>query len=110
MMSINVSDLLGDMVEAANGVLSDKWPEVKDYAETELKGIAEGVVLVEKLHLAGSITDEQAKLLFEMKKNTAKIVLLSIEGLGILAVEQAINAALNAVKEAVNGALGFILI
>lgn len=109
-MSINVNDLLGDMVEAAKGVLSGKWPDIKDYAETELKGIAEGIALVEKLHLAGSVTDEQAKLLFEMKKNTAKIVLLSIEGLGILAVEQAINAALDVVKEAVNGALDFSLI
>lgn len=109
-MSINVNDLLGDMLEAAKGVLSDKWPEIKDYAETELKGIAEGIVLVEKLHLANAVTDEQAKLLFEMKKNTAKIVLLSIEGLGILAVEQAINAALDVVRDAVNGALDFTLI
>ena len=109
-MSIDVNDLLGDMIEAAKGVFGDKWPDIKDYAETELKGIAEGVVLVEKLHITNSITDEQAKLLFEMKKNTAKVVLLQIEGLGLLVVERAINAALEVVGEAVNGALGFALV
>jgi len=109
-MSVNVDDLLSKMLAAAQGVLSDKWPEVKDYAETELKGVADGIALVEKLHLAGSITDEQARLLLEMKKNTARTVLLAIEGLGILVVEQALNAALNVVKETVNGALHFALL
>jgi len=109
-MSIDVNDLLGKMLGAAKGVLSEKWPEIRDYAETELKGIAEGIALIERLHLSQSITDEQARLLLDMKKNTAKIVLLSIEGLGLLAVEQAINAALNVVKETVNRALKFALL
>jgi hypothetical protein len=46
----------------------------------------------------------------EMQKNAARMVLLAIEGLGILAVEAAINAALAVVKEAVNGALDFALL
>lgn len=109
-MSIDVADLLTDMLEAAKGVLTEKWPEVRDYAKTELKGIAEGIALIERLHVAGQIDEEQAKLLLDMKKNTAKIVLLTIEGLGLLAVEQAINAALNVIKETVNGALDFALL
>ena len=109
-MSINAGDLLTNMLGAAQGVLAEKWPEVQEYAQAELKGIAEGIVLVERLYLANQINQEQAKLLFEMKKNTARTVLLTIEGLGILAVEQAVNAALNVVKETVNGALDFALL
>jgi hypothetical protein len=37
-------------------------------------------------------------------------VLLTVEGLGLLAVEQAINAALRVVKDTVNTALGFVLV
>lgn len=109
-MAINVDELLGDMLGAAKDVLSEKWPDIEDYAETELKGIAEGIALIEKLHISGSISDEQAKLLLDMKKNTAKIVLLSMEGLGLLAVEQAINAALDVVRETVNESLDFTLL
>ena len=45
-----------------------------------------------------------------MKKNTLEIALLTIEGLSLIAVEQAINAALNIVKDAVNTTLNFTLI
>jgi hypothetical protein len=38
------------------------------------------------------------------------MVLLAIQGLGLLSVEAAINAALNVVKNTVNTAVGFALI
>jgi Fic family protein len=109
-MAIDVEKLLKSMLAAAKEVLIDKWPEIRSHAEVELKGIAEGIALIEKLRSEGKITEEQAVLLLDMKKNTAKIVLLTIEGLGILAVEQAINAALNVVKETVNASLDFALL
>ena len=37
-------------------------------------------------------------------------VLLTIEGLGIVAVQNAINAALSVVKDTVNTAIGFTLL
>lgn len=109
-MAINVNDLVAKMLEAFKENLTQSWPDIRDYAETELRGLAEGVALIERLRAANSIDDEQAKLLLEMKKNTAKIVLLSLEGLGILAVEQAMNAALKSIKESVNKALNFSLL
>ena len=45
-----------------------------------------------------------------MKRNTAQIVLLTIEGLGIITVEKAINAAMKVVKDTVNEALDFALL
>ena len=109
-MAINVRELLTSMLEASKDVLSEKWPQIKDHAETELKGLAEGIALIEKLRIQSKIDEEEARLLLEMKRNTAKIVLLSIEGLGLLAVEQAINAALGVVRDTVNGALDFALL
>ncbi len=109
-MSLNASELATNMLNAAKDVLSQKWPEIKDYAEAETKKLAEALVMIEKLKLAGSITKEEAKLHLDIQKNATRAVLLTIEGLGILAVEQALNAAFAVVKEAVNTALGFTLV
>lgn len=109
-MRIDVDGLLRSMAAAAKEVFGEDWPEIRELAETELKGIAEGIALIERLRLEGKISQKQAKLLIRMKKNTAQIVLLTIEGLGIIAVEKAINAALKMVKDTVNQALDFRLL
>ncbi len=109
-MALSASQLGKDMLAAFSGKLKDQWPDIKDYAKTEAKKLAETLVMIEKLHIAGSITDEQAKLHLDIQKNSTRIVLLALEGLGLLAVEAAINAALDVVKNAVNTALDFTLI
>ncbi len=109
-MSINVNNLLKDMLEGAKQVFDSNWPVVKEHAETEFKGIAEGIALVERLRLQGKISQKQAKALIKMKKNTAKIVLLTLEGMGLIVVEKAINSALKTVKDTVNDALDFALL
>ena len=45
-----------------------------------------------------------------MQKNATKTVFLTVEGLGILAVEAAMNAALKTIRDAVNTAVGFVLL
>jgi hypothetical protein len=109
-MSLNVSELATKMFDAAKGVLSEKWPEIQDYAEAETRKLAESLVMIEKLKLARRINEEQAKLHFDIQKNAARTVLLTVEGLGILPVERALNAASAVVKDAVNTALGFALL
>jgi hypothetical protein len=109
-MSLNVSELAGRMLGAAQEALSAKWPEIKDYAEGETQKLAQSLVTIEKLHLSGQITEEQARLHLDIQKNASRTVLLTVEGLGLLAVEQAINAALRVVKDTVNTALGFVLV
>ena len=109
-MSLDVGELASKMFEAFKGELSDNWPDVKDYAEAESKKLAENFVMIEKLKLTGEITDEQAKLHHEIQRNASRSVLLTIEGLGLVAVEQAIDAAMDVLKETVNGALDFALL
>jgi hypothetical protein len=98
------------MVEAAKGKLKEQWPEVKEFARAEAKKTAETLAMIERLTLAGQINLRQAKALLSMQKNSALAVLLTVEGLGLLTVESAINAALASVRDTVNTALGFVLI
>ena len=110
MSSINVDQLVASMLQAAQGVLAQKWPEAKDYAESEFKKIGEAVAFIEAQRTLNLMSDEKAKLHLEMQKNATKMMLLTLEGLGILAVEAVVNAALDVVKTTVNTALGFVLI
>ncbi|PCI71231.1 MAG: hypothetical protein COB38_06315 [Gammaproteobacteria bacterium] len=109
-MSLDVTELSLKMFDAFKGELSENWSDVSDYAEGESKKLAENFVMIEKLRLSEKITKEQAKLHHEIQRNASRSVLLTIEGLGLLAVEQAINAAINVLKDSVNGALDFALI
>jgi len=109
-MALNASLLSKDILAALKGALTEKWPEIKEYGAAESKKLAQALVMIESLKAAGRINEEQAALHLEIQKNASRTVLLTIEGLGILAVEAALNAALNVVKDAVNSAIGFALL
>ncbi|UCC71430.1 MAG: hypothetical protein JSV86_13670 [Gemmatimonadota bacterium] len=109
-MAIKVSSLAKEMFEASRTVLEDSWPEIKDYAKAEFKKIAESMAMIARLRAAGKLTQKKARLHLEIQKNASRMVLLTVEGLGIIAVERAINAALGAVRDTVNTAVGFRLV
>lgn len=110
MANIDIQQILPGMITAAQGVFDKRWPVIKDYAEAELEKLARTLVQIEKLKLSGQISDAEASVLFEMQKNTARAVMLALQGMSLLLVEGAINAALGAVKDIVNTALGFVLL
>lgn len=109
-MSLNAASLGQDMLNAFKAPLIAKWPEIRIYGEAEMKKLAQTLVMIEQLKISGEITAEQARLHLQIQKNAVRAVMLTIEGLGLLALEAAINAALAVVKSTVNTALGFVLI
>jgi soluble cytochrome b562 len=110
MATIDVQKILPGMISAARGVFDKKWPAVKDFAEAELEKLAKTLAQIEKLRLGGQISEAEASVLLEMQKNTARAVMLALEGMSLLLVEGAINAAMAAVKDVVNTGLGFALL
>lgn len=109
-MDFKVSDLLKAMLGAAKGEFGETWPEVQDFAKTEFKKLAQTLVDIGKMRAQGKITATQARILIRMQRRTTQTVLLTIEGLGILAVERAINAAIAVVRDTVNKAAGLVLV
>ena len=109
-MALDVAELAKSMLQAARGRLKKHWPTIKAYVEAVAKKTAETLAMIEKLRMAGQISPAEARLLLEMQRNSAKAVLLTVEGLGLLVAEGAINAAVNAVRVPVNKALGFELL
>jgi len=103
---MNSDQLLASMATAAAGALQQRWPTVRDYAETEFRKFLIQAEQIKKLKSEDRINEDEAKLLMDLQRNAMRSVLLSLEGLGILSVEAAINAALSVVRDAVNKAIG----
>ena len=109
-MAINAEQILGEMVGAVKGVVGDRWPAIQTLAEDELEDLANVLARIEARKLAGTISDIEAKALLKIHKNTVENVLSSIEGMGLIMAEMAVNAAMGVIRDAVNAAVGFDLV
>jgi hypothetical protein len=109
-MSLDLQSLASSMLTAAKGPLQADWKTVEPFAKTQFTNIAQQIVDIEAQLLAGTINQVQASLLLDMQTNASRAALLTVEGIGLLAAQDAINAALGALRQMVNGALKFPLL
>lgn len=109
-MSFTVAEILKPMMAAAKDSLAQDWGKAEDFAKPEMKRLAESLAAIARLVAAKKVNQRQAKALLRIHANTTQTVLLTVEGLGVIAVEDAINAALGAARDVVNGAVGFRLV
>ena len=110
MAKIDAKDLVAQMVAAAVGVLKGQWAKAKEYAQPEFEKLAAIAVDIEAKKLAGKIAEDEARILMKMEKNAFDTVVLTLKDEGVLAAEQAINAALSVAAGIVNTALGWHLL
>jgi hypothetical protein len=109
-VELDVDALVKSMVAAARASLGRDWTKARKFAEPQLDNLARSLVNIGELSAGGEISGAEAAALLEIHKNTTRTVLLTVKGLGLLAAENALNAALGAVREVVNGAVGFALL
>jgi hypothetical protein len=110
MAQIDVGVLAGEVAKAMGSTLAAYGSDAASYAKTEGEKIAVSIRQIIELYAGGKIDAEEARLKLDLQKNTTRIVLLSVEGIGIIAAEQAINAGLSVIRGAVNSAIGFALL
>ena len=109
-MALNVATLTSRMLGAALPILKKDAQDAGWFAQLEFTKIAQTIAAIGEQVAARQINEQQAGLLLAMQTGASRNVLLALRGLTLLAVEEGINAALNAVKSAVNTAVGFVLI
>ncbi len=110
MSKFDVAQVGSMMCQAFLGSLGKSVPGVAAYAKTEFDHLAAWMRTLAEQTSNGVVSQEQAKLLLHMQSLATRNVFLTIEGLGLLAVERAINAAIDSVRGVVNGAIGFALV
>lgn len=104
---IDAQVIMQAMTQAASAALKKKWPAARTYAEHEFEKFVLQMQHIEKLKVSAAITEDEARFLARLQQNAMKTVLLTLEGLGMLAVESAVNAAIDAVRELVNASIGW---
>jgi predicted transcriptional regulator len=110
MPGIDLGNLLPAMLKAAEGSLGTSWGAVRDYAKMEFTKIVQTIADIDQMKRDGKITLEEAQSLLDMQKHATRAVMLAVETMGVVAVEKAINAALGAVRDVVNKAVGWSLL
>jgi replicative superfamily II helicase len=106
MANIDVGKLAAAMLRAAQGKLQAHWNDVRPFAQTEMKKLAETALQIQLGQADGSLTKEQAEILLAMQANASQAVLTALETVGMIAAQDAINAAIDVLKDAVNNAVG----
>lgn len=105
LLNLDFNDISKNMLNAAQASLKVNADDIKSLAEGELKDFARrSIELAEKVS-NGSISLEQAKLILKIRQNAVETVLLSIAGIGLLAVQEAMNAIIDVLKGSINKAI-----
>lgn len=81
----------------------------QDFAVSEATKLVTTLANIEKLRSEGKITAEQAAALLDMQKHATQAVFLTAEGVSLIKAQVAINQALDAIKGAVEKAIGAAL-
>ena len=110
MASIDFNSMLSQMIGAAKISLADKWPTVESLATSSLKSIAQNIIDIEVMTEENVITKEQSVLKIMLQQNAFRTMLLTQEGLGLLAAQDALNAVTDVIRGTVNKAIGFVLL
>jgi len=109
-VNLDITKMVETMWGAAKQPLGSAATAAEPFAKSQFTNIAQTVAQIAAGVPTGQIDEQQAKYLLSIEKHATETALLTVEGLGIVAAESAINAALGAVATLVNTAVGFALI
>ena len=105
------SENLGErMFESAKAALGGKFDLVEPFLESESEKLAITLRMIIEASARDQITKDQAEILLNQQRVAVSAVLTAAEGMAILAVQAAINAALKEARDFVNGKIGFALL
>ena len=107
-MALDYTVLLNAMVSAGENLGGTLWLDIETYAVPELQKIAIQIVAIEVNK--DSYTPAGAQALMDMQIKATIGVIVAMTTLALLAVQNAINQILAAVKSMVNAAIGFAII
>ncbi|MBS7564753.1 hypothetical protein KHS38_10085 [Mucilaginibacter sp. Bleaf8] len=110
MALLDAQALLEKMIPAAKDSLGHEWDMVSELAVSSLTTLSQNITNISEMAAHGTISVEKAQLMTDMQKSAFKTLLLSEEGLGLLAVEAALNAVIKVIRSIVNTTIGIAIL
>jgi hypothetical protein len=101
-MAVNWNQVLADAIKAAAGVLGGKWSLVQQTASSQITALVENAKSIEVNK--GSMTADEYELVKRIQTRALSGVLAGFEAIGIVAAEQAAEAAWGVVASALKTA------
>lgn len=83
--------------------------KAKDYGKAEAEKMARTALMLAEGVAKGQVDEEEARLVLEVQKNASRSILLTIKGLGIVSVENAVNGAMGVLRKSIEKATGIAL-
>ena len=106
--ALHPTDLLVRMALAADAAgTGPQWQRLQAYVRVELRRLAEFFVLLEKRRFEEGMGEDEAKLWAYIAVHHAETALGQLELYGLQGIPQVVGAAVAAVRDVVNGAVGF---
>ncbi|MGZ3932097.1 MAG: hypothetical protein ACXVPQ_08205 [Bacteroidia bacterium] len=109
MADIDYKKIVADCMDAAKTELGKTWKNVEPYAEHEFEQFAENAAFLAGLKAAGKISDDELKARLDIQRMSLNNVLITIEGIGLIAAQNVVNAVIGIVFDAIKTALSVAL-
>ncbi|ATY31265.1 hypothetical protein [Sphingomonas psychrotolerans] len=109
-MDVDFGRLAGQISDRIASVLTGYGKSAGGFARTEGEKIALAIRQIAEMVRDGEILPEEAPLYFDIQLQHSRAVLRTVEGIGLVAAEQAINGTIDLIRGAVTTALGFPLV
>ncbi len=107
-MAADWAEVLTEAVQAAEGPLASKWPVVRQAATYQLTALIENAKVLETRK--ETLSPDEYEFVKRVQKRAFAGILANYEAIGIVAAEQAAEAAWNVVAGALKAATGLAFI
>jgi hypothetical protein len=104
--NLDITKVVNDMLQSALPYLSKGGQQASAFASHEFQQYITNIEHIQTMAEAKKITDQEAQFLVNQYKLNMQAILLTVEGLGVIATQKAINAAIDVLNSALNTALG----
>lgn len=107
---MDIGKLANDMIGEASRVAGNAWSKIQVIAINEFKTLANRIADISVALAAGQMKPATARILFRNARSQIVATLALLSTIIAAAAEKIVRSALNIIKGAVNGAIGFQLI
>lgn len=110
MPEVNWDDVLDKMIEAAKNVLGANWSAATGTLKPVFESLAKAAADIEAQKIAGTITAEDARDDIAIVKDSLSEAADALKGQGLIAAEEAVNAAIGILGPVLKTATGWTLL